>query len=1121
MAKERSATPVVHDKGFTINGCVFHVDAKYKPIRAIGKGSYGVVCAVTNIHTKEKLAIKKITPMAGDEWDATHTLREIRLMRCLGAHENVISLVDLDMCEEKDELYMMMELADTDLHRLIQSSCPLSDGHVRVIMFQLLCGIQALHENGVLHRDLKPGNILLNKDCELKITDFGLARMIPKQHANPSNATPMTEYVITRWYRPPELMLAPNGCYNGAIDMWSAGCIFGELLTRKPLFPGNDFMDQLARIFRVVPIPNEGERGYDIDKDAARFLATLPNASSNGLADVCVNTTPHALDLIQNLLQFNPKKRFSVQEALAHPFFQGVVEEWGDIPPLKLSHSIDFSFDQGSLPLSTLRRYICDEVWAFKNQNPASDSLTRDAGLATPALLPRASLSTTQSSVSADDAIQQNDCKVGEGFTIKACHFNVSSNYKPTQVLGEGSYGVVCGAIDVLTNEKVAIKKLTPMAGDEWDAKHTLREIRLMRYFGKHPNANELYMMMEMVDTDLHRLIQSQTKLEEAHIAAIIYQILCGAQVLHENGVLHRDLKPGNVLISKNCSVKITDFGLSRIIPKVPKDLYKEAEKPAKTQHMMTEYVITRWYRPPEIMLAPNGCYDATIDMWSIGCIFAEIILRKPLFPGKDFIDQLTRVFALIPVPSREKLGYNVEGDALKFLHSLPVCASDAFAKTFRGRASSEALSLLRRLLCVNPRRRITAHEALQHPYFRKIRQQLGEPPRYDINERLDFDFEQEKCDLVHLRRLIQKEVGCMLKVGDNSSTEGPNIGLISARASELSHDAEIKLAANSIVDGDDNDKDECQPESVDVDEGVDVATSKGEDLQLSEEDPDLEVIHVQDHSMERLVSDTRAQKLDDDSSDDEQERQSNDSTHTPSIDSQSRWVTSRESNTERRDPLLISTHSTSALNHIGQAFVSGPFSDSELALTKYHKMASNATTHKLQRKMKSKLANHNSVQPENVHDKHETLPKGWVRKTQGKTGRVYFYDTKHKVTSWIHPARSYDEMSSQSTEDSLEQNQEPQVSSHNCNGGGKVGHTTKSMVGALPVEWERRTDPKTGRLYYVNLVSHKVFERLPSSVSASLLKLRNNAKVKKRSTKQKQPSTISLSPQSRMSWQR
>lgn len=347
------------------------------------------------------------------------------------------------MCEEKDELYMMMELADTDLHRLIQSSCPLSDGHVRVIMFQLLCGIQALHENGVLHRDLKPGNILLNKDCELKITDFGLARMIPKQHANPSNATPMTEYVITRWYRPPELMLAPNGCYNGAIDMWSAGCIFGELLTRKPLFPGNDFMDQLARIFRVVPIPNEGERGYDIDKDAARFLATLPNASSNGLADVCVNTTPHALDLIQNLLQFNPKKRFSVQEALAHPFFQGVVEEWGDIPPLKLSHSIDFSFDQGSLPLSTLRRYICDEVWAFKNQNPASDSLTRDAGLATPALLPRASLSTTQSSVSADDAIQQNDCKVGEGFTIKACHFNVSSNYKPTQVLGEGSYGVV------------------------------------------------------------------------------------------------------------------------------------------------------------------------------------------------------------------------------------------------------------------------------------------------------------------------------------------------------------------------------------------------------------------------------------------------------------------------------------------------------------------------------------------------------------------------------------------------------------------------------------------------------------------------------------------------------
>lgn len=93
MAKRERAAPVVHDDGFTINGCAFHVDAKYKPLDAIGQGSYGVVCSVRNTNSDEKLAIKKITPMAGDEWDATHTLREIRLMRCLGAHENVRHMV--------------------------------------------------------------------------------------------------------------------------------------------------------------------------------------------------------------------------------------------------------------------------------------------------------------------------------------------------------------------------------------------------------------------------------------------------------------------------------------------------------------------------------------------------------------------------------------------------------------------------------------------------------------------------------------------------------------------------------------------------------------------------------------------------------------------------------------------------------------------------------------------------------------------------------------------------------------------------------------------------------------------------------------------------------------------
>lgn len=791
-AKRERAAPVIHDDGFMINGCMFHVDPKYTPIDAIGQGSYGVVCSVRNTETNEKLAIKKITPMAGDDWDATHTLREIRLMRCLGAHENIISLKDLSMREDKDELYMMMELADTDLHRLIQSSCPLTEGHIRVIMFQILSGVKAMHDNGVLHRDLKPGNLLLNKDCELKITDFGLARMIPRDQSAINTATstasvvsPMTEYVVTRWYRPPELMLAPNGCYDGAVDMWSVGCILGELASRKPLFPGTDFMDQLSRVFKVVSIPDKDARGYTIEKDALKFLQSLPPAGENAIEKHFKNAPPLAIDLMKKLLCFNPKERLTADQALAHPFFEGVKDEWGEITELKLGHSLEFAFEQQSLPLATLRQYICNEVRAFMEKNESDRKAKKEnQATAEPQVDDAGASKTCGSDQQPVVATNQhgdgtkgglkliNDMRAGCGFTLKGCDFNVPVQYKPLQVLGEGSYGIVCAATDTITKKNVAIKKITPMAGDEWDAKHTLREIRLMRYFGHHPNIaslqnlstctekDELYLMMDLVDTDLHRLIQSKTKLEDAHIAAIMYQLLCGAKVLHENGVLHRDLKPGNILVSKNCDVKITDFGLSRYVPHGGRSNATTSTSASheKGKDLMTEYVVTRWYRAPEIMLSPNGTYGEAIDMWSIGCIFGELLNRKPMFPGSDFIDQLTRVFSVLPVPAADKRGYHVEGDAQKFLDSLPACSPDAITKLFR-KASAEAVSLLRRLLCVNPERRINAKQALAHPYFKSIRAQLGEPPEFQVAKAFDFEFDYHAYPLSHLRQLIQDEV--------------------------------------------------------------------------------------------------------------------------------------------------------------------------------------------------------------------------------------------------------------------------------------------------------------------------------------------------------------------------
>ncbi|CAM9543585.1 unnamed protein product [Discosporangium mesarthrocarpum] len=164
---------------YTVFQQPFRVGLRYCNLKAIGKGSYGIVCSATDNKQAKKVAIKKIKHMAEQELNIKHVLREIRLMRYLAAHENIISLEDVFVREAYDELYIVMELLDCDLNRIIQSSQPLSDTHHRYFMCQLLRGVKFLHNNRIIHRDLKPANLLVTRDCKLKITDFGLARVRP------------------------------------------------------------------------------------------------------------------------------------------------------------------------------------------------------------------------------------------------------------------------------------------------------------------------------------------------------------------------------------------------------------------------------------------------------------------------------------------------------------------------------------------------------------------------------------------------------------------------------------------------------------------------------------------------------------------------------------------------------------------------------------------------------------------------------------------------------------------------------------------------------------------------------------------------------------------------------
>lgn len=340
----------------------FTIDRKYEMIKVLGHGAYGVVIAALNKETGQKVAIKRMDRMCYDRIDGVHALREIRLMRWLGKHPNIITLKDMMVNLADDELYIVMDLMDSDLHKIIQSSQPLEDAHFKHFMYQLLRGLRFAHSYGVIHRDLKPANLLVTKACDLVISDFGLARQLPE-------TGPMTEHVVTRWYRAPELMLSADGHYDLSVDIWAAGCIFAELLGRTPLFPGADFKDTLRLQHEYLGTRPDDELAYIRSEEALKFLGTLPHKPQKSWAEVFPEANPKAIDLIGKMLQFHFAKRISVDDALAHPYFDSVRSQYPDSDPeLPLGPGgFDFSFESDdTLDENAFRRLIVEEVLSFR-----------------------------------------------------------------------------------------------------------------------------------------------------------------------------------------------------------------------------------------------------------------------------------------------------------------------------------------------------------------------------------------------------------------------------------------------------------------------------------------------------------------------------------------------------------------------------------------------------------------------------------------------------------------------------------------------------------------------------------------------------------------------------------
>ncbi|KIP10049.1 hypothetical protein PHLGIDRAFT_282294 [Phlebiopsis gigantea 11061_1 CR5-6] len=297
-------------------GKVFHVEKRWKLIREMGSGAYGYVISAVDEVSGEPVAIKMITRVTQKIQLAKRALRELTLLRHF-SHENITGLIDVDISPNHDEIYIFMEPMEADLHQIIKSGQSLTVEHVQYFVYQILRGLKYIHSASVVHRDLKPGNLLVNADCELKICDFGLSRGF--NAAPDENATMMTEYVATRWYRAPEIMLAYRA-YGTAVDIWATGCIVAELMQGKPFFKGKDYVDQLNKVLDVLGSP-EDKVMQRIGSDKARaYVRSLPFKKTQPLSKLFPTADPEALDFIGRLLAFDPAERPTTEDALAHPW---------------------------------------------------------------------------------------------------------------------------------------------------------------------------------------------------------------------------------------------------------------------------------------------------------------------------------------------------------------------------------------------------------------------------------------------------------------------------------------------------------------------------------------------------------------------------------------------------------------------------------------------------------------------------------------------------------------------------------------------------------------------------------------------------------------------------------
>merc|ERR1719320_1035423 len=300
----------------------FNLPKRYEVLKIIGHGAYATVVEAFDHKHGKIVAIKKNRNVFCNRINAIRMLRELQLLARTW-HRDVIKLLaalcpSFNNIETFRDVYLIMPRMDVSLDKVI-NAMKLPIGHVKYLLYQLLRGLLYLHSAGIINRDLKTANILINEErAELKIADFGLSRVVGE-----FSQEKLTQYIFTRWYRAPQIICGIE-VYKYEVDLWAVGCIFGEMLLQKPVFPGDSSMNQIKRIFEVMGTPALNELSWVKDRKFRKWIRNLGKFGEKGTFDEKFATTDDddCKALLKHLLEIDPNRRITVEEALNHPFLE-------------------------------------------------------------------------------------------------------------------------------------------------------------------------------------------------------------------------------------------------------------------------------------------------------------------------------------------------------------------------------------------------------------------------------------------------------------------------------------------------------------------------------------------------------------------------------------------------------------------------------------------------------------------------------------------------------------------------------------------------------------------------------------------------------------------------------